>query len=162
MSTAFSTVDVAAMHQMHQDITAGNAEAPAWYTKQGRNYRKWVKENTREIARVERMASIADGVQPTAHENVFSNPKPRGYTGKWSGEAAVVSGPKEWQTTTNLSGGFNPNVVGAPAPVIGTPWASTSSPVLKSPAIPCRGFAKASSPTPSASYCHCPALVNPL
>ncbi|PRQ11470.1 ATP/GTP-binding protein [Corynebacterium sp. 13CS0277] len=109
------------MHQLHQDIVSGNAQAPAWYTKQGRTYRRWVKDNTREIARVERMASIADGVQPTAHENVFSNPKQRGYSGKWSGEASVVSGPKEWQTTTNLSGGFNPNVVGAPAPVIGTP-----------------------------------------
>lgn len=44
-----------------------------------------------------------------------------GYRGRGRGAARVVSGPQEWQTTTNLGCGFNPTVVGAPSPVIGTP-----------------------------------------
>lgn len=48
-------------------------------------------------------------------------PSRSGYRGRGRGAARVVSGPQEWQTTTNLGCGFNPTVVGAPAPVIGTP-----------------------------------------
>lgn len=51
----------------------------------------------------------------------LQRPGRSGYRGRGRGTARVVSGPQEWQTTTNLGCGFNPTVVGAPAPVIGTP-----------------------------------------
>ena len=51
----------------------------------------------------------------------FSAPGMFGFAERGGGKVAVCSGGREWQTTTNLGAGFSPVVVGAPAPVIGTP-----------------------------------------
>ena len=105
---------------LHQQIMEGEVEAPRWFTSEGRRYRRWLKTNQKAAQRVERVAKLAAGTQPVSFENAFAAPRQRGFRGRWAGEASVVSGPEEWQTTTNLSAGFNPNAVGAPAPVIGT------------------------------------------
>lgn len=107
--------------ELHDDIVAGHSDPPKKFSRQGIAYARWLKNNQRAVQRAERLAALADGVQPVLGEKTFGSAKARGFKGAWSGEAAVVSGPQEWQTTTNLCAGFNPNVVGAPSPVIGTP-----------------------------------------
>lgn len=103
--------------QLHDDIEAGRSKAPAWWSKQFWTYRRW-RQSTVAADRLQRRQG---GASPVRFETTFGLMKPRGFTGRTSGYAAVQSGPREWQTTTNLGCGFNPNVVGASAPAIGTP-----------------------------------------
>ena len=105
---------------LHDRILAGDVAKPRMLTRRGRAYRKWVKENQRLVQRAERLAKQAGDGLPVVGERPLAV-QVRGFSGRWSGHASVVSGPQEWQTTTNLGAGFNPNVVGAPAPVIGSP-----------------------------------------
>lgn len=109
------------MIQLHQDILDGNREAPSRWSKIGRAYHRWSKESSKQAKGLEDKQRRADGIPPVRGEKTHGVIKPRGLTGRNAGYAAVQSGPQEWQTTTNLGCGFNPNVVGAPAPVIGTP-----------------------------------------
>ncbi|WP_047263760.1 ATP/GTP-binding family protein [Corynebacterium mustelae] len=107
--------------EFHQQVLEGQVDVPGRFTSTGRAYRRWVKQNERLVSRAERRAKLAAGAVPVVGEKAFSVAGPGGFSGRWSGNAAVISGPQEWQTTTNLGAGFNPNVVGAPAPAIGTP-----------------------------------------
>lgn len=108
------------MMELHKQVVDGECEAPAWFTRQAFEYRRWRKESARHARVLEAQRRRAGGVLPVRGENPYGASKPRGFTGKNAGYAAVQSGPQEWQTTTNLGCGFNPNVVGAPAPMIGT------------------------------------------
>lgn len=107
--------------QLHDDIIAGEASPPSKWTRRGRAYHRWLKHNEHLATQVAQRRRKASGVIPVRYEHPFGAIKARGYTDRAGGYAAVQSGPEEWQTTTNLGCGFNPNVVGAPAPVIGTP-----------------------------------------
>lgn len=109
------------LEELHAQIIGGERETPPPFSKLGRRYRKWKKDHQRQAKRIARMRRQAGGEPPVVYENPYGAPQDRGFTGQASGHCRVVSGPQEWQTTTNLSCGFNPNVVGAPSPVIGTP-----------------------------------------
>lgn len=109
------------MADLHRQILDGEQEAPARFSRIGRAYARWLKNSEKQAFMLERQRRRAGGVVPVRKENPFGAIKPRGFTGRNSGYAAVQSGPPEWQTTTNLGCGFNPNVVGAAAPVVGTP-----------------------------------------
>ncbi|CAB0638080.1 ATP/GTP-binding protein [Corynebacterium diphtheriae] len=115
------TTTVTDFSTLHATIIAGEASAPSRLSSQGRAYRKWLKDNKRQARKLEQARQRADGDVVVHFDESFSSPKAQGFTGASSGRAGVVSGPQEWQTTTNLGGGFSPNVVGAPAPMIGTP-----------------------------------------
>lgn len=110
----------ATMIDLHREVLDGEREAPAWYTPQGWTYRRWRKDSAKKARSMEAQRRRAGGVVPVRGEKPYGSSKPRGFTGRYSGYAAVQNGPQEWQTTTNLGCGFNPNVVGAPAPMIGT------------------------------------------
>ena len=105
---------------LHEQIIAGDKPAPRRFSLQGYRYYRWKQKNNRLMQRAEQLAKQVDDV-PVVGEKPLSPAAIHGFTGRWSGHAAVVSGPQEWQTTTNLGAGFNPNVVGAPAPAIGAP-----------------------------------------
>ncbi|MGP6175491.1 ATP/GTP-binding protein [Corynebacterium sp. A21] len=109
------------LEELHGQIIGGEREAPPAFSRLGRRYRRWKKDHDRQAQRIARMRRQAGGEAPVVYENPYGAPRDRGFTGLASGHSRVVSGPQEWQTTTNLSCGFNPNVVGAPSPVIGTP-----------------------------------------
>ena len=109
------------MEQLHQDILDGEVEPPARFSKLGREYNRWLRDSKKQADFLDRQRRRAGGVVPVRKENPFGAMRPRGFTGRNSGFSAVQSGPPEWQTTTNLGCGFNPNVVGAAAPVVGTP-----------------------------------------
>ena len=111
----------AEMASLHEAVLNGDKEAPSRWSVQGWRYNRWRKESDKHAKVLEARQRRAGGVPPVRAEKPFGFTKPRGMTGRNSGYAAVQSGPQEWQTTTNLGCGFNPNVVGAPAPVIGTP-----------------------------------------
>lgn len=120
-STAVSNADNLDLEMLHDQIVGGEREAPPALSRLGRRYRKWKKEHDRQAQRIARMRRLAGGVDPVVYEDPVGAARDRGFTGRGSGYSRVVSGPREWQTTTNLAAGFNPNVVGAPSPVIGTP-----------------------------------------
>lgn len=106
---------------LHDQIIAGDIPAPRRFSRQGWQYYRWLRTYQRHAHQVERLLQRPGADVPVVKEKPFSLPQARGFSGRWSGHAAVVSGPQEWQTTTNLGAGFNPNVVGAPAPAIGAP-----------------------------------------
>lgn len=116
-----TTVAANNMEQLHQDILDGEFEPPARFSKLGREYNRWLRDSKKQADFLDRQRRRAGGVVPVRKENPFGAMRPRGFTGRNSGFSAVQSGPPEWQTTTNLGCGFNPNVVGAAAPVVGTP-----------------------------------------
>lgn len=109
------------LEELHDQIIGGERETPPAFSRLGRRYRKWKKDHDRQAQRIARMRRQAGGEAPVVYEDPYGAPRDRGFTGRAAGHSRVVSGPQEWQTTTNLSCGFNPNVVGAPSPVIGTP-----------------------------------------
>ena len=116
-------VDVLAgdMESLHENIRSGEIEVPPWWTRVGRKYRRWVKDHERRSDRLEQLRHAAGGLEPVVGEDPLPAPGVHGIASRGGGNARVVSGPTEWQTTTNLGAGFNPNVIGAPAPMIGTP-----------------------------------------
>ena len=116
-----TTIAANNMEQLHQDILDGEVEPPARFSKLGRDYNRWLRNSKKQADFLDRQRRRAGGVVPVRKENPFGAMRPRGFTGRNSGFSAVQSGPPEWQTTTNLGCGFNPNVVGAAAPVVGTP-----------------------------------------
>ena len=116
-----TTIAANNMEQLHQDILDGEVEPPARFSKLGREYNRWLRNSKKQADFLDRQRRRAGGVVPVRKENPFGAMRPRGFTGRNSGFCAVQSGPPEWQTTTNLGCGFNPNVVGAAAPVVGTP-----------------------------------------
>lgn len=120
-STKTTNGETRDLEELHDQIIGGEREAPPTFSRLGRRYRKWKKDHERQAQRIARMRRQAGGESPVVYENPYGAPRDRGFTGRASGHSRVVSGPQEWQTTTNLSCGFNPNVVGAPSPVIGTP-----------------------------------------
>ena len=116
-----TTIAANNMEQLHQDILDGEVEPPARFSKLGREYNRWLRDSKKQADFLDRQRRRAGGVVPVRKENPLGAMRPRGFTGRNSGFSAVQSGPPEWQTTTNLGCGFNPNVVGAAAPVVGTP-----------------------------------------
>ena len=116
-----TTIAANNMEQLHQDILDGEVEPPARFSKLGREYNRWLRDSKKQADFLDRQRRRDGGVVPVRKENPFGAMRPRGFTGRNSGFSAVQSGPPEWQTTTNLGCGFNPNVVGAAAPVVGTP-----------------------------------------
>ncbi|OAH29797.1 ATP/GTP-binding protein [Corynebacterium stationis] len=116
-----TTIAANNMEQLHQDILDGEVEPPARFSKLGREYNRWLRNSKKQADFLDRQRRRAGGVVPVRKENPFGAMRPRGFTGRNSGFCAVQAGPPEWQTTTNLGCGFNPNVVGAAAPVVGTP-----------------------------------------
>ena len=111
----------AEMITLHEQILDGEKETPSRWSSEGRRYRKWKKSSQKHADAIERQRRRAGGAMPVRGEKPFTMMKPRGFTGHHAGYMAVQNGPMEWQTTTNLGCGFNPNVIGAPAPIIGTP-----------------------------------------
>lgn len=109
------------MESLHENIVAGEVMVPPWWTQSGRRYRRWLKDHERQQHRLEQLRQAAGGLEPVVGEDPLPAPGVHGIAARGGGNARVVSGPTEWQTTTNLGAGFNPNVIGAPAPMIGTP-----------------------------------------
>ncbi|WP_311342021.1 ATP/GTP-binding protein [Corynebacterium riegelii] len=101
---------------LHEAIEAGERKMPAAWTWNGWWYRQFLKANP----------DLASAVT-TAQQDRLRGQTRRGrlgrfgMTGKFGGASRVIAGPVEFQTTTNLGCGFNPNSVGAAAPAIGTP-----------------------------------------
>lgn len=111
---------VADFERLHDDIEAGVVARPSRLSKEGRGYRRWLKEE-RKRARLEELETQFRTGVAVRGEKAFRRPGPHGFRGATAGTQRVVSGPQEWQTTTNFGAGFNPNVIGAPSPMIGTP-----------------------------------------
>ncbi|WP_225979283.1 MULTISPECIES: ATP/GTP-binding protein [Corynebacterium] len=105
----------------HESVVKGDMSAPPGWSKRGIEYRRWMKKQRRQQQQLEKVRKASRGAVPVRFEEAYASPRSTGFSGVGGGAARVVSGPQEWQTTTNLGAGFNPNVVGAPAPVIGTP-----------------------------------------
>lgn len=118
MAKTMNAIDWA---HFHASVEAGDIPAPPPLSRRGLEYRRWLKIQHKQKARWEQIRKASRGAVPVHFEEAFSAPRATGFVGKSAGTARVVSGPQEWQTTTNLGAGFNPNVVGAPSPVIGTP-----------------------------------------
>ncbi|AHI22060.1 P-loop NTPase family protein [Corynebacterium vitaeruminis] len=113
--------DMMDFERLHADIEAGIEEIPSRLSADGRAYRRWLKELKRAERDEQQWEQQAAGAVKVRGERAFSRPGARGFRGASAGTQRVISGPQEWQTTTNFGAGFNPNVIGAPAPMIGTP-----------------------------------------
>lgn len=106
--------------ELHENILAGEQKIPPAWTLKGWSYRRYLNVNPElaappAIDHSRSRQSQVIGERPSRRISRF------GITGSTHGTARVISGPPEFQTTSNLGCGFNPNAVGAPAPIIGTP-----------------------------------------
>ncbi|PLW00134.1 ATP/GTP-binding protein [Corynebacterium ulcerans] len=106
--------------QRFEAMMNGDLPKASKFSREGRLYGRWIKSQKRR-------SGTHDWADPSTCLVRVSGEKPyvragmMGYRGEYAGTQRVISGPQQWQTTTNFGGGFNPNVVGAPSPVIGTP-----------------------------------------
>lgn len=107
--------------RLHVDIEAGVEEKPSRWSRQGRGYRRWLKSYEQRSNKEESWGKFTGGAVRVFDELEYSRSSSLGFRGQAAGTQRVISGPQEWQTTTNFGAGFNPNVIGAPSPVIGTP-----------------------------------------
>lgn len=121
VTTTNSSSPEQTMEELHEQIAAGNRDVPSVLSSEGRRYRQWRRETSKHEKWLATQKRRAGGIAPVRGEKAFGAARSRGFTGRNSGYAAVQDGPEEWQTTTNLGAGFNPNTVGAPSPVIGVP-----------------------------------------
>ncbi|MBZ8176213.1 ATP/GTP-binding protein [Corynebacterium sp. 3HC-13] len=101
---------------LHEQILAGEVPIPSVFTIRGRGYRRWLIHNKSPYE-----PELAKLLPRLRFDSTLRPPTSYGFKGQGSGHTAVVSGSKEWQTTTNLGAGFSLNVIGAPAPVLGGP-----------------------------------------
>ena len=114
----------AGMTELHEQITAGEARRPGWWTRQGRAYRSWVRSHPNTAAR--ESAAATQYSRPPDYERLawgqaFRRVDFRGFTRAFGGRMAVASDPATTQTSTDMGCGFNPWTVGATAPATGTP-----------------------------------------
>lgn len=107
------TADDVALAALAADIAVGDADAPAWWSKQGRALGRW----RREQREAEKPAEATDPVWRRAYRSVSA----RGYTGTGGGAMSTVIAPVEFQASTMHVCGLNPHMIGATAPAIGTP-----------------------------------------
>ena len=91
---------------LHDEITRGDREVPSRFSAVGRKYAKWLKLNKKHAAQVERLAKQVGNQVPVVGERGFSTAGARGFVGRLSGQAMVVSGGQRYQTTTNWVGGL--------------------------------------------------------
>lgn len=107
--------------ELYQAILQGTAEAPRWYEDDGLAFARWKSRNRRVTDRMERIHRAEQGIAPVAFEETFQAAGRRGYAACGGGYARAVGEVRRYQTATSLNAGFQPNVVGAPAPMIGAP-----------------------------------------
>lgn len=107
--------------RLHADIEAGLEEMPPLLSRTGRAYRKWLRDEQKRFKQEERWSRRSHGAVRVVDDKPYNRAGTLGFRGRAAGTQRVISGGQEWQTTSNFSAGFNPNVIGAPAPVIGTP-----------------------------------------
>lgn len=118
---------------LHDQVTRGEKPLPSKWSLTGYSYYRYLQANP----------ELAAELHHEDRDLVVGESKPRrisrfGLTGRTHGTARVISGPVEFQTTSNLGCGFNPNSVGAPAPIIGTPIGRH---VTTGADVACDGFA---------------------
>lgn len=108
-----SEYDDAALAALAAEIEEGGADEPPMFSKKRRALNKWRRENRRMA---KRLADTGDPKWRRAYSL-----SPRGYTGAGAGAMETVQPPLEYQATTMHACGLNPWMVGATAPLIGTP-----------------------------------------
>ena len=116
----YSEDDANHFEQLCEQVLNGEAEPPTLLGG-GLAYRRWQRKNREFVQRTERIARAKKGIAPVAFEDQLGSADRWGFRGLGSGRARAVSSPQRWQTATSLAAGWQPNVVGAPAPMIGVP-----------------------------------------
>lgn len=106
---------------LYAAILDGTAEAPRWHETDGMAFARWKSRNRDVTDRMDRIKRAEAGIAPVAFEETFSAASRRGYAAPGGGYARAVGEARRYQTATSLNAGFQPNVVGAPAPMIGAP-----------------------------------------
>lgn len=107
--------------EMYENILAGESEAPKRRSKTGRAFATWKKTNPEQVARIERLVRAREGIAPTAFDEPYDAASVHGHKAAAGGYSRAVGAIRQFQTATSLGAGWNPNVVGAPAPMIGGP-----------------------------------------
>lgn len=109
------------MIELYRAILAGEVDEPARRSTEGRQLKRWKKRNPQDAERLERIARAEQGILSVAFEDNYAAPNRHGFQGLGSGHARAVAAPVQYQTATAIAAGWTPNVVGAPAPMIGAP-----------------------------------------
>lgn len=112
--------------QLFTDILYGRAKYPWPMSTASRRLAKWKRNNPETANRIKEAWMVDQGIAPVVGETSFDMPKPRGYpsvagNGRSSGYARTMTMPPEYLMASNYAAGWNPNSVGAPAPMIGPP-----------------------------------------
>ena len=112
-----TTIAANNMEQLHQDILDGEVEPPARFSKLGREYNRWLRtQKSRLTSSTDSAAALVESYQ-CVKKTLSELCTAAALLAETLGFRSAIR-PSEWQTTTNLGCGFNPNVVGAAAPVV--------------------------------------------
>lgn len=109
------------MEALYQQLLDREVEEPPLWSRRARSLRKWKKNNAETAERMERITRARQGVPSVAFEENYGAVTRHGFRGLGSGYARAAAELREYQTATSLAAGWTPNVVGAPAPMIGAP-----------------------------------------
>lgn len=107
--------------QLWRDIVAGEQDEPSLFAKDGLAFARWKRNNAETVDEIQRIARARQGVAPVAYEDAYTGLDRHGYSGFGSGRARAAGVVRRYQTATSLGAGWQPNTVGAPAPMIGVP-----------------------------------------
>lgn len=117
----FSAEDDARYADLYEKILAGELDAPKLWQDSGMALARWKRANSERVKRMERLARDRDGIASPAFDDAYQVAGKHGYRGLGSGHVRAAGELRRWQTATSLAAGWTPNVVGAPAPMIGGP-----------------------------------------
>lgn len=106
---------------LYELVLAGEADAPKMWEKDGLKFADWKRRNRETVERMERLARAREGIASPAFDDVYGPAGKHGHRGLGSGHVGASGGLRQYKTATSLAAGWTPNVVGAPAPMIGGP-----------------------------------------
>lgn len=104
-----------------RDVVAGERNPPSLLETDGWAFFRWKRANRDTVETIERIGRARRGVASVACEEAYSGLDKHGYSSFGSGRARATGVVRRYQTATSLGAGWQPNVVGAPAPMIGVP-----------------------------------------
>ncbi|MGV9836570.1 ATP/GTP-binding protein [Nocardia niigatensis] len=99
--------------QLDTDISDGVVPEPPLFSRRGRALAAWRRGHGHNAS--------GDGTEPDPPWRRPLRMTPRGFRGHGGGAMETVLPPLEWQATTMHACGLNPWVIGAAAPMVGTP-----------------------------------------
>ncbi len=114
------------LEEIYTEIVEGYRSPLVAMSRLSRAVQRWQRANPDTALHLRHKAAIRRGVPPVAFEDELGPVTRKGWRpsrkiGRTLGYFRSVTPPREYLMASNFAAGWNPNVVGSPAPMIGPP-----------------------------------------